>query len=86
MQTQALVQVFLNMSVFGMNLQEAINAPRFRSLSLPASFASHESAPGTPLLEGNLYDQFAEGKGSKPWGTRWNTFRIGITPAALSAP
>ena len=32
MQTQALVQVFLNIAVFGMDVQEAIDAPRFRSL------------------------------------------------------
>jgi len=56
MQPQAFVQVFLNMSVFGMSLQEAIDAPRFRSMSVPASFAPHQSAPGTLLLEKKLYD------------------------------
>ncbi|HEY9593623.1 MAG TPA: gamma-glutamyltransferase, partial [Spirochaetia bacterium] len=56
MQPQALIQVFLNMSVFGMSLQEAIDAPRFRSMSMPASFAPHAAAPGTLLLEKKLFD------------------------------
>ncbi len=61
MQTQAWIQTFLNMQVFGMDIQQAINAPRFRTMSMPASFAPHESAPGTLLLEGGLYDRSAEG-------------------------
>ncbi len=61
MQPQALVQVFLNMAVFGLDIQSAIDAPRFRDMSMPASFAPHESSPGTLLLESSLYDQSAAG-------------------------
>ncbi len=61
MQTQALIQVFLNMQVFGMDLQQAIDAPRFRDMSMPATFAPHAAFPGTLLLESALYDQSAEG-------------------------
>lgn len=61
MQPQALVQVFLNMAVFGMDVQSAIDAPRFRDMSMPASFAPHEASPGTLLLESSLYDQSAAG-------------------------
>ena len=61
MQTQALVQVFLNMAVFGMDVQQAINAPRFRDMSMPATFAPHAAFPGTLLLESSLYDQSAAG-------------------------
>jgi gamma-glutamyltranspeptidase/glutathione hydrolase len=61
MQPQALVQVFLNMAVFGMDIQSAIDAPRFRDMSMPASFAPHEASPGTLLLESSLYDQSAAG-------------------------
>jgi gamma-glutamyltranspeptidase / glutathione hydrolase len=61
MQTQALVQVFLNMTVFGMDIQQAINAPRFRDMSMPATFAPHQALPGTLLLESSLYDQSAAG-------------------------
>jgi gamma-glutamyltranspeptidase/glutathione hydrolase len=61
MQTQALIQVFLNMTVFGMDIQQAINAPRFRDMSMPATFAPHAAFPGTLLLESTLYDQSAAG-------------------------
>jgi len=55
MQAQALVQVFLNMEVFGMGLQDAIDAPRFRTRSVPSSFSPHESEPGVLWLEESLY-------------------------------
>ena len=55
MQTQALVQVFLNMAVFGMDVQEAINAPRFRSMNWPDSFSPHEYRAGEIHLESSLY-------------------------------
>jgi gamma-glutamyltranspeptidase/glutathione hydrolase len=61
MQAQALVQVILNMTVFGMGIQEAIEAPRFRSRSAPDSFAPHASSPGTLQLEKKLYDSDAAG-------------------------
>ncbi len=51
MQTQALVQVFLNIVVFGMDVQEAIDAPRFRSLNWPDAFSPHAYRPGTIELE-----------------------------------
>jgi gamma-glutamyltranspeptidase / glutathione hydrolase len=54
-QTQTIVQVFLNMVVFGMDSQAAINAPRFQSFNFPDSFAPHESQPGTIGLEKSLY-------------------------------
>lgn len=59
MQAQALVQVFLNIAVFGMDLQEAVSAPRFYSISAPSSFAPNEAHPGTLRLEADLYDQVA---------------------------
>jgi gamma-glutamyltranspeptidase / glutathione hydrolase len=61
MQPQALVQVFLNMAVFGMGIQDAIDAPRFRSMSVPASFAPHQSLPGTLLVEKSLADTSGAG-------------------------
>ncbi len=57
MQPQALIQVFLNVAVFGMDIQEAIDAPRFRTVSAPSSFAPHEAYPATLYLESTLYDQ-----------------------------
>jgi len=61
MQSQALVQVFLNMEVFGMDLQEAISAPRFYDISSPESFAPHEAFPGTISLEAELFQSAASG-------------------------
>ncbi|MCJ7622535.1 MAG: gamma-glutamyltransferase [Anaerolineaceae bacterium] len=60
MQAQALVQVFLNMAVFGMDAQEAIDAPRFRTLNFPDSFAPHEAYPATLDLEASLFDVLKE--------------------------
>ncbi|WP_167883787.1 gamma-glutamyltransferase family protein [Leptospira stimsonii] len=51
MQTQATIQVFLNMFVFGMNPQAAVNAPRFRSLNWPDAFSPHAYYPGRLELE-----------------------------------
>jgi gamma-glutamyltranspeptidase/glutathione hydrolase len=56
-QTQALAQVFLNLLVFGMDIQEAIDAPRFRSRNFPDSFSPHEYRPGVLNLEKTLYEQ-----------------------------
>lgn len=55
-QPQGIIQVFLNIVVFGMDPQEAINAPRFRSQNFPDSFAPHTSYPSQVLLEKKLYD------------------------------
>lgn len=61
MQPQALVQVFLNLHVFGMELQRAIEAPRFYSISAPSSFSPHEAHPGTLRLESDLFSSDATG-------------------------
>lgn len=61
MQAQALVQVFLNLVVFDMDIQQAISAPRFYSISAPSSFAPHEFTPAGLRLEASLYDQTAAG-------------------------
>ena len=60
MQTQANVQVILNHFVFGMDIQAAIDAPRFRSLTWPDSFSPHAAEPGVLELEATLYDAIAE--------------------------
>jgi gamma-glutamyltranspeptidase/glutathione hydrolase len=46
LQPQGMLQVFLNHTVFGMNVQEAIDAPRFVSHSFPGSFEPHPYHPG----------------------------------------
>ena len=56
-QTQTNVQVFLNIVVFGMDPQAAINEPRFQSFNFPDSFAPHPYRAGWIGLERPLYDQ-----------------------------
>jgi len=53
-QCQAMLQCFLNMAVFGMDPQEAIETPRFFSASFPNSFYPHKPEPGVLRLENAL--------------------------------
>jgi len=50
-QIQAMLQAFLNLFVFGMGPQEAVEAPRFASYSFPNSFEPHDYHPGLLKLE-----------------------------------
>ena len=49
-QDQNLLQFFLNVVEFGMNVQEAAEAPNFNSYQMRSSFGDHESRPGRLLL------------------------------------
>ena len=53
-QQQAMLQVLLNVTVFGMPLQEAIEAPRVASRSFPDSFWPHAYAPGKLEIESRI--------------------------------
>jgi len=63
-QTQAMLQVFLNINVFGMAPQDAIEAPRFWNISFPGSFEPHPYYPGRLYLERSMgaavYDGLAQ--------------------------
>ena len=50
-QDQNLLQFFLNFVEFGMNVQEAVEAPNVNSYQMRSSFGAHESRPG--LIEIN---------------------------------
>ncbi len=50
-QPQTMVQVFLNLVEFGMNPQEAVEAPRLCSLNFPRSAFPHVYTPGRLELE-----------------------------------
>lgn len=56
MQVQAMLQVLLGVEQFGMDLQQAINAPRFSTWSFPNSFAPFEYLPDRLMVE----DRFCE--------------------------
>ena len=53
-QDQALLQVMLNIIEFGMNPQEAVEAPRFDTQHYVSSFDDHEFLPGTLNLEARI--------------------------------
>ena len=55
-QIQAMLQVLLNRFYFGMELQEAIDAPRVASYSFPSSFAPFEYFPGRLAVEARIDD------------------------------
>src|SRR5215469_11365314 len=59
-QTQVMLQVLLNLEVFGMELQAAVEAPRFASLSFPSSASPHHYVPGRLLIEPGLHAQVGE--------------------------
>ncbi len=50
-QPQGMLQVLLNHLVFGMDIQPAIEAPRFTTHSHPNSFEPHEAKPGRLVVE-----------------------------------
>jgi gamma-glutamyltranspeptidase/glutathione hydrolase len=58
-QAQAMLQVLLNLVVYGMSPQRAVEAPRFATQSFPNSFWPHRYLPGRLTLEGRIADRTA---------------------------
>jgi gamma-glutamyltranspeptidase/glutathione hydrolase len=72
-QAQAMLQVLLNLTVFGMSPQQAVEAPRFATQSFPDSFWPHRYFPGRVTLEGRISGATADalsarGHGVQRWG------------------
>jgi gamma-glutamyltranspeptidase/glutathione hydrolase len=53
-QTQAMLQVLLNTVLWGMEAQDAVEAPRFATHSFPGSFEPHAYHPGRLDVEGRI--------------------------------
>ncbi|MBF6569261.1 MAG: gamma-glutamyltransferase family protein [Candidatus Binataceae bacterium] len=53
-QDQWTVQFFVNIADFGMDIQEAIEAPKFSSRHFPSTFAPHEAVPGDLKVEDRI--------------------------------
>ncbi len=53
-QSQAMLQVFLNIADHGMTVQQAVEAPRLSSSSFPNSFSPHAYLPGRLNLESTM--------------------------------
>ena len=57
---QGMLQAFLNLTVFGMTPQQAVEAPRFAAFAWPDSFFPHGEVPARVSLEGRLGDDVAD--------------------------
>jgi gamma-glutamyltranspeptidase/glutathione hydrolase len=55
-QDQNLLQFFLNVVEFGMNVQQATEAPNINSYQMRSSFGGHESRPGRILINASMPD------------------------------
>jgi gamma-glutamyltranspeptidase/glutathione hydrolase len=64
-QDQSLIQVLLNIVEFGMNVQEAVEAPRFQTLHLVSSFDDHRFNPGVLNVEDRIAKQVQEDLSSR---------------------
>jgi gamma-glutamyltranspeptidase/glutathione hydrolase len=88
-QIQAMLQVVLNILQHGMEVQDAIEAPRFASYSFPSSFAPFEYFPGRLAVEGRVPqavrdDLAARGHDIKDWPDK--TWLAGTVEVVLSNP
>ena len=88
-QIQAMLQVMLNVFHFGMELQEAIEAPRIASYAFPSSFAPFDYFPGRVAAEGRIPPSVrdaltARGHEVKEWPDI--TWLAGSVEAVLSDP
>jgi gamma-glutamyltranspeptidase/glutathione hydrolase len=59
-QDQNLLQFFLNMVEWGMNVQQAAEGPNMNSSQMRGSFSSHESSPGQMLLHESIPEEVRE--------------------------
>ena len=59
-QDQWTLQFFLNVADFGMNLQQAIEAPRYSCLHAPSSFYPHDASPGLVRVESRVDERVRE--------------------------
>jgi gamma-glutamyltranspeptidase/glutathione hydrolase len=63
-QMQAMLQVFLNTTVFDMPVQQAIESPRVASRSFPDSFWPHTYSPGKLEAEGRIPSETRDALGA----------------------
>jgi gamma-glutamyltranspeptidase / glutathione hydrolase len=74
-QAQAIVQALLNMTVFGMDPQQAVEAPRFATYSFPDSFEPHSYSPGVLYVESRVPPGVRDGLRARGHGVHeWPDF------------
>jgi gamma-glutamyltranspeptidase/glutathione hydrolase len=71
LQPQGMLQVFLNHTVFGMSIQEAVEAPRFVTHSFPGSFEPHPYHPGRLDLEQSIGEATGEALAARGHRVQW---------------
>ncbi len=59
-QVQAMAQLLVNVIVHGLDVQSAIEAPRFASFSYPSSFAPNPHFPGLLMVEARISAQIRD--------------------------
>jgi gamma-glutamyltranspeptidase/glutathione hydrolase len=70
-QIQAMLQVFLNITAFGMDPQSAVEAPRFATYSFPDSFEPHAFYPGRLVLEERIAPAIADSLAARGHQVEW---------------
>ena len=88
-QIQAMLQVMLNVFHFGMELQEAIEAPRIASYAFPSSFAPFDYFPGRVAAEARIPQSVRDGLSARGHEVKeWPevTWLAGSVEAVLSDP
>jgi gamma-glutamyltranspeptidase/glutathione hydrolase len=83
-QDQALLQILLNVIEFGMNAQNAVEAPRFQTRHLVSSFDNHAMRRGDLQLDErtnpSVYAELTERGHRTSTRSRWNS---GAHPVAI---
>jgi gamma-glutamyltranspeptidase/glutathione hydrolase len=85
-QDQVILQVFLNLVLFGMDPQQAIEAPKFTTDHLVETFAGHAYKAGSLNLEERLYADAERLKALQERGhsvTSTGSWRNGTAPTAI---
>ena len=89
-QCQAMVQTFLNIVVFGMDPQTAIEAPRFSSWSFPDSFWPHDYLPGRLHVENRIRQAITDELSRRGHDIRrvegWEPMDMGVMSAITVDP
>jgi len=70
-QCQAMLQSFLNVVLWGMDIQSAIDQPRCATFSFPSSFEPHTYNPGLLDLEAQIPKEIGDGLASRGHRVEW---------------
>jgi gamma-glutamyltranspeptidase/glutathione hydrolase len=76
-QPQSMLQTLLNIAVFGMDPQSAVESPRFISWSFPNSREPHSYHPGLLMLEGRIAREIGDALATLGHRVKWWPERTG---------